>query len=292
MCNITKDICDDYGFHFLNDVDSPAVQLIAVGRQSRNTESYYWDNSDRQPCFLFQYTLNGSGTLKADGQTYVIDQGKAFFLKMPADEAYYFDSVHNQAPWEFIYIMFQGSCVSPYYEYIVNRTGKVMTLPEYHSAIKLLFDLHHKSKHGFAQDSFTTANDIFSFLCLLCSAVSQNTVQPSRLVSKVQDYLKANYSTPITLAQTAKYFGVSQSHLSREFMKYTNEQPIRYLTKIRLEQAVLLLHSTEMSLDEISSSCGFSDSNYFYKVFKKYMKITPSEFRYQMKEQDYNSVQV
>lgn len=292
MCSLEKDFCDDYGFHFLNDVDSPAVQLIAIGRQSRSFDSYYWNNSDRTPCFLFQYTLSGSGTLEIDNHTYIIDKGKAFFLKMPANEAYYFDQQHNQAPWEFLYIMFQGNCMIPYYEYITSHAGKIISLPAYHSAIKLLFDLHHKAQNGFAQDSFTTASDVFYFLCLLCNAVSHNENHPSHLVSQVQDYLKNHYADPITLSRTAEHFGVSQSHLSREFLKYTNEQPIRYLTKIRIEHAALLLHSTEMSLDEISSSCGFTDSNYFYKVFKKYMKITPNGFRQQMKEQDFTSVKI
>ena len=70
------------------------------------------------------------------------------------------------------------------------------------------------------------------------------------------------------------------------------EQPIHYLTKIRLEHAVELLHSADMDTSEISRLCGFADSNYFGKVFKKHMKLSPNRFRKEIREQGYRSVKV
>ena len=60
MSGKTEDVCDDYGFHFLDDVAPAVMELMAAGRQSRNSSSYYWDNISRQEAFLFQYTLGGS----------------------------------------------------------------------------------------------------------------------------------------------------------------------------------------------------------------------------------------
>ncbi len=114
----------------------------------------------------------------------------------------------------------------------------------------------------------------------------------SNLINNAKKYIDKNYSKPISLAQTAKYLGVSQSHLSREFVKYTGENPIYYLTKVRLEKSVELLNSTDMNLSDISEACGFSNDNYFSKVFKKHMKISPSEFRKQIRTQNYICVKV
>lgn len=104
--------------------------------------------------------------------------------------------------------------------------------------------------------------------------------------------MEQHFDHPITLLEAAETLGVSQSHLSREFVKYTGEQPIRYLTKVRLEYAVKLLHSTDMRLEEVSAACGFADSNYFSKVFKKYMKASPGELRRQMRALGYANVKV
>ena len=289
--NNDQEICDDYGFRFLDQVETPAVQLFAVGKQSRNTNQYYWNNKDRYPSFLFQYTLNGSGTLNVNNKTHIIKKGQAFFLQIPGDECYYFDDKINDAPWEFIYILLDGVSVLPYYKYVVNHLGKMMELAPFHPAIKLLFDIYNRAKQGLLQNAFAADSEVFRFLCLLCNS-GFNTDHQSSLIENAKAYIDNNFSKPITLAETAEYLKISQSHLSREFVKHTGEQPIHYLTKIRLERATQMLISTNIRLNEISRLCGFSDSNYFSKVFKKYIKISPGEFRKQTRTQGYINVQV
>lgn len=289
MCN-SEDICDDYGFRFLDNV--PAAELIAVGKESRHSSSYYWDNQKRPPMYLFQYTLSGSGTVRMDGGEYLVEKGDAFFLRMPEEEAYYFDEKKNVSPWEFVYLMFGGSAVSDYYEYAVNHLGKIFSVSEYHPAIQVLMELYSKAKNGRIQNAFSAGSEVFRFLCLLCDTDNLVGSRSSGLVERAKYYLEQNYAEQITLAQVSESLGVSQSHLSREFSKYMGEQPIHYLTKIRLGRSVELLHSTHMDLGEISRLCGFADSNYFGKVFKKHMKLSPDRFRKEIRAQGYRSVKV
>lgn len=291
MCGERKDICDDYGFRFLDHVEEPAIQLDAVGWQSRNNGEYYWNNQNRQEGFLFQYTLSGSGTLETEEGIFTVKKGEGFFLRMPGNESYYFDEESNQAPWEFVYLMFSGRSVLPYYQYILSHAGKVVSIPSHHPAVKQLMDLYFQARNGLLQNAFMAEKETFRFLCDLCGT-SGAEERHSSLTDRAKAYMERNFDRPITLSGAAGDLGVSQSHLSREFVKYTGEQPIRYLTKVRLEHAIKLLHSTDMRLEEISASCGFSDSNYFSKVFKKYMKASPGELRKQMKAQGYVSVKV
>lgn len=287
----SRDICDDYGFCFLDHVEEPAIQLDAVGWQRRNDKSYYWNNKNRPDGFLFQYTLNGSGTLKIEDGIFHVKKGEAFFLQMPENESYYFDEDSDQAPWEFVYMMFSGRAVYSYYEYIRSHAGKIISLPSSHPAIRQLMNLYFQAKNGFLQNTFMAEKEAFHFLCELCNA-NNGEEHRSSLTDRAKVYIEQNFDRPITLAETAEYLGVSQCHLSREFLRYAGEQPIRYLTKVRLEHAIKLLHSTDMKLEEISSSCGFADGNYFGKVFKRYMKASPGELRRQMKAQGYVSVKV
>ena len=278
MCKKDLDICDDYAFHFFDNVKTPIVELIAVGRDVRYSCDYYWNNKNRPEAVLFQYTLSGSGMVKIKDKVYEIDKGKAFFLKMPDDESYYFDEKNNAAPWEFVYLILGGDGILPYFEYVVEHYGKILTLFDYHPAVKILLDLYDKARLGNIKNAFAADSQIFQFLCALCDCGVTST---SNLTDKAKEYLESNFDRQITLAQTAQYLGISPSHLSREFLKYTNEKPIHYLTKIRIENAVRMLHSTNLKLEEISMKCGFSDCNYFGKVFKKYMNISPGEFRKQ-----------
>lgn len=292
MISREKEVCEDYGFLFCDNVENPIIRLTAIGRQRRNSREYYWDNRNRSFGFLFQYTLKGSGTLKSGEDTFLVKEGEAFFLRMPDQEAYYFDEHHNGSCWEFVYIMFSGSGVLPYYQYIVSHKGKVMALPEYHPAVKQLMELYFQAKNSLLQNAFTADSGAFRFLCLLCDMSGSAKTHKSGLVDGAKAYMEDNFQRQISLYEVAEQMGVTQSHLSREFFKYTGEQPVRYLTRVRVENAVKLLHAGNMTIEEISVRCGFSDRNYFNKVFKKYMKAPPGELRKQMREQGYVSVKV
>ena len=63
-------------------------------------------------------------------------------------------------------------------------------------------------------------------------------------------------------------------------------------TKLRLEKAIELLNTTDMNLQEISGACGFAESNYFSKVFRKYMKASPGKFRKHVQREGYVNVQI
>jgi len=57
------------------------------------------------------------------------------------------------------------------------------------------------------------------------------------------------------------------------------QTPIDYLNYYRIEQACLLLAETLLPITEVAYRCGFNDSAYFVKVFKKYKKLTPKKYR-------------
>jgi AraC-like DNA-binding protein len=292
MRDIGGDSWDDYGFRFLENVASPAVELLAVGRQSRNSRAYDWENKERSPALLFQYTLNGSGRLQSGGQLYALKKGEAFFLQLPGDSRYYFEEESGSAPWEFIYLMMGGSGVLPYYLYARERSGEVFSLPEFHPAIAALWEIYYKAKEGRLQNAFAAGSEAFRFLCLLCASGTPISGSVPFLIERAQAYMKERYMQPITLEETAEYLGVSQSHLSREFFRYTGRQPIQYLTRLRLEAAAELLSATDKTLEEVGRCCGFSDGNYFGKVFKRHMQLSPGCFRKQARLQGYRHVKI
>lgn len=120
----------NYGFGFLSDIENPPISLFAVGIEKRDSGEYYLDNRKRDNSYLFQYTLGGSGTVDTGGEVHTIKKGQAFFLKLPGEEKYYFDEAKNDAPWHFIYIIFNGEGVYEYYNLIKNKFGNILTVNE------------------------------------------------------------------------------------------------------------------------------------------------------------------
>lgn len=99
------------------------------------------------------------------------------------------------------------------------------------------------------------------------------------LFMAVQDYLEENLSQPLTRESVAKRFHITPNYLSHIFQKSGSVGFNEYLTSVRLEQAKKLLRGYDLKVKEIAHNCGFVDSNYFCRVFKRYTERSPSEYR-------------
>lgn len=93
------------------------------------------------------------------------------------------------------------------------------------------------------------------------------------------EFIENNYMHPITLKQMAQISCMSTSHFATIFRSFFGETPMEYVNSYRIERACLLLTNTNLSVTEITYRCGFNDSAYFVKVFKKYKKMTPKKYR-------------
>lgn len=92
-------------------------------------------------------------------------------------------------------------------------------------------------------------------------------------------YIENHYMQPITLKEMAQVSCMSISHFSAMFRDFFSESPMDYLNSYRIERACLLLNNSNYSVTEIAHLCGFNDSAYFSKVFKKHKHLTPKKYR-------------
>ena len=99
------------------------------------------------------------------------------------------------------------------------------------------------------------------------------------LTRKAKEYIKANYSKPITLEDISREINVSPQYFSKLFKEETGENFIDYLTGIRIKIAKDLLEKSEMSIKEICYNIGYSDPNYFSRIFKKVVGVAPTEYK-------------
>ena len=100
-----------------------------------------------------------------------------------------------------------------------------------------------------------------------------------QLVKQVLKYLRENYKVNFSAEDLAKKLGYTKFYVSRVFKDVTGKNVITQLNEIRVTSAEELLRSTDMSMSEIAVACGFENSSYFGKVFKKINNMTPLEYR-------------
>ena len=107
----------------------------------------------------------------------------------------------------------------------------------------------------------------------------QEGSQTSQLVAAVTNYINHHISEPITVEAMSKEFFMSRSYLSKRFKAESNITLTDFILSKKTEEAKRLLRYTNNSLTAISLYLGFSSPGHFSRVFRKYVSITPNEYR-------------
>jgi len=106
----------------------------------------------------------------------------------------------------------------------------------------------------------------------------------------LQQVMHNNFSFNLHLEDYAKLSCKSISSFKREFKKYFNDSPARWLMQKKLEKAKHLLEDTRLAVSEISFECGFENPSHFSRVFKEKTGVSPLQFRQKARGRFQNTV--
>lgn len=116
-----------------------------------------------------------------------------------------------------------------------------------------------------------------------CAVIEQtcNTKQEKKvsLAAKVQQFIDKFYKEDINLEVIARAVNANRYYLAHIFKAETNFSPMQYVMRLRLGEAQNLLINTDLNITEIAATVGYNDSNYFQKVFRKNVGLTPGDYR-------------
>lgn len=99
------------------------------------------------------------------------------------------------------------------------------------------------------------------------------------VIKKAIDYIENNFAKDISLDEISQELNLSSYYFSKLFKEEKGEGFVEYLNTRRVNEAKELMKNPDKSIKEISSESGYSDPNYFSRIFKKYTGMTPTEYR-------------
>jgi AraC family transcriptional regulator len=117
-----------------------------------------------------------------------------------------------------------------------------------------------------------------------CDSGSRKSCEPAHRLDQVRlrrvlDYISTNIDKEITVAQLAQVAGRSMFHFARMFTRAMGVSPHRYVSRMRLENAMAELTADKLSLAEIAFNAGFSSQASFTRAFNRVSGLTPGEYR-------------
>ena len=96
----------------------------------------------------------------------------------------------------------------------------------------------------------------------------------------VIEYLQHHYNEEVNLNQIASALHYSPSYLTKIFVQQYNTTPSKYMISLRMQKAQqLLAHNPELSVRQIGETVGYPEQGYFSRIFKKYVGVSPLEYR-------------
>ena len=104
------------------------------------------------------------------------------------------------------------------------------------------------------------------------------------VIGKAKEYIKQKFSKDISLEEVAKHVDISSYYFSKLFKEEEEMNFIDYLTNLRIEKAKQMLMENDVSIKEVCIESGYTDPNYFSRIFKKVVGRTPTEYREGIKE--------
>ena len=101
----------------------------------------------------------------------------------------------------------------------------------------------------------------------------------TKLLRQVLHYIDQSYNEDISLKTLGALYNIHPVYLGQLFHKEVNQSFTDYINWYRIEKAKELLKHSPMKVQEIARCVGYWETGYFYKQFKKYVGISPTEYK-------------
>ena len=138
----------------------------------------------------------------------------------------------------------------------------------------------YAQKMHLAADEMVLQDLLEQYIADICHAVrTHRKNQYSVYVNRAVQYIETHLSESISIDELCKLNDISRKHFVHLFGRETGKTINQYIMQLRCERAAELLENSQLLVQEISSYVGYEDNNYFAKVFKNVMGVSPQEYR-------------
>lgn len=239
-----------------------------------------------RPNYIIHLVTAGKGRYTIGDTVYDLEAGQGFLIEPEVQTFYQAD---EKEPWSYLWIGFDGSRTKEYLADIGLGGGQKVFRCSHIAELKVMLINILKRNTYSVENEFLRESFLYSFFAGLSGGLETEGVSRSEhtenfYVQKALEFIQNNYHYGVQVSEVADYVGVTRGYLHTLFTKELGQSPRDYLVNFRITRAAQLLTVTELSVEGVAQSCGYSDPLVFSKLFKKRMGKTPSAYRKEDRE--------
>lgn len=228
--------------------------------------------------YLMHFIMKGRGEYFVGGQRFSLSENQGFLIKPGEETAYHADS---DAPWEYYWVGFNGVDVKNILYYCgLDKNQYIFDIKKPEQVFQCLVDMNLNANTGISAE-YRLLGELYTLFSYLMSEQKQglDKKDDKKGILEIIEYIKKNYETDLSLSKLAKFSNMDKTTVYRLFKKQLAMAPHQYVENIRLQNALVLLRDTKMTILSVSISVGFRDVQTFCCVFKKRFLMTPTQYR-------------
>lgn len=153
---------------------------------------------------------------------------------------------------------------------------------EGNAGFKKLLNDQHVHVDDLSETIRTLSTHFFMFILSIAGALERQELlsKPGHSMDDLAiSYITEHYREKLTLSRLAKLAGLSTTSYINAFRKRHGTTPMDFIQNLKIHDAAMLLQNSKESITAIAKECGFKDSNYFARLFRKTMSSSPKEWR-------------
>ena len=247
-----------------------------------NAEGHHMARASHDDC-LIMYCTKGKGSLAIndqEDQEYAIQEGDLMILPKGIAHEYRAD---RNAPWSMYWAHFNGKSASEYLGHLLgSNTGYVLSLGVQPKVITDFESLLSIQKTGYQFSQFIYASNLLAQLLTHISIIAPNAGRYANVyldLEAIKTLMEENLSRQLDLDTLAESANLSKFHFSKKYKALTGYSPIQHFIHMKMERACYLLDISDQSVSAISDELGYEDAQYFSRLFKKVVGISPRDYR-------------
>lgn len=228
--------------------------------------------------FRLCHVTEGRGVFVCGDRRWVLQAGDTFLVCPNVRVSCCADDAQS---WSYIWVGFSGHEAKACMEQAGFSAAAPVLLGEGIQEIDLLLSNICESFGSVRWKQLAATAGLYALVAFLVSRNADEKDTKANIKDCAQmaaDYIVTHCDEPITVEWLAEYTSVSHSSLYRRFVEMFGVSPKRFLLEYRVERACQMLVSTELSVQEISSSVGFEDPFYFSRAFKEIKGVSPRQY--------------
>jgi len=228
------------------------------------------------------YCLRGKGWYSIKNKRFDVSVNQFFII--PATKEHIRYGADEKDPWTIHWIHFSGNDMDTFNQgFGIGLFDGPQQIIFNEKGLELWDTMYNSLEMGYSTENLSITNlCLYHFIAtfLFPPKYADEKKQSAKdLINETIHFMHSRLADKLTIEDLALKNQLSASHFTYLFRKGTGMAPLEYFIHLKLQKACLLLGTNNIKIKNVAADLGYDDPYYFSRLFKKYMKVSPEQYR-------------